>query len=63
MPSVVRRSHFIRCSVCRRNMQRTVMRMSLCTYTQGWHRTMLFCGQCTRAVHEAIEQRMKELVL
>jgi len=41
-----------RCSVCAQYTSGYLSRISLFTYTWGWHRTYWLCKHCSRLTHE-----------
>jgi hypothetical protein len=57
------RSYFIECSLCKREMRRTILRMSVNSRISGWHRSWKLCGDCTRAHHEWFVARRTSLGL
>ena len=48
-----------RCSVCTQSTFRYTSRISLFTFSFGWHRTYWMCGRCSRLVGEFITELKK----
>ena len=63
MPERTRRPYFNRCSLCQREMSRTILRMTVNSYITGWFRSWKLCAECTRAQHEWFVHRRTSLGL